>query len=198
MYLSITDEETGFTVPHVTLTSFNKNVNQSHGHESRSTSTVLDINEIQDEDSLKNSIKTIWQLMLMILAVLVFLALVYLGKCVRRQFTSRTHQVGLTNTATPNVMLNENNQIEGWYEQIQDAEHEDSGRYLTPACNESGTLGPHPNQETIKEQIELVSIALMPGPSNDNVQKGEKASDKNDIYENTVKEYDDLYISPCV
>lgn len=194
----ITDEETGVTVPHVTLTSFSKYVNQSHGFESKSTSAVLDINETQDEDSLKNSIKTIWQLMLMILAVLVFLALVYLGKCVRRQFTNRTHQVSHTNTPTPNVMLNENHQIEGWYEQIQDAEHEDSGRYLTPACNESRTIGPLPNQETIEEKIELVSISMMPGPSNDNVQKRENTSDKNDIYKNTVKEYDDMYISPCV
>lgn len=134
----------------------------------------------------------------MILAVLVFLALVYLGKCVRRQFTYRTHQVSLTNTATPNVMLNENHQIGGWYEEIQDAEHEDSGRYLTPGCNESGTIGPNPNQETIEEKIELVSISMMPGPSNDNAQKRENASDKNDIYKNTVKEYDDMYISPCV
>lgn len=194
----ITDEETGFTVPHVTLTSFSKYVNQSHGFESKSTSTVLDINETKDEDSLKNSIKTIWQLMLMILAVLVFLALVYLGKCVRRQFSLRTHQVSNTNTATPNVMLNENHQIEGCYEQIQDAEHEDSGRYLTPACNENSTVGSCPNQETIEEKIELVSIAMMPGPSNDNVQKREKASDKNDMYKNTVKEYDDMYISPCM
>lgn len=194
----ITDEETGFTVPHVKQTSFSKYDNRSHGFESRSTSTVLDVNETQDEDSLKNSIKTIWQLMLMILAVLVFLALVYLGKCVRRQFTNRTHQVSLANTATPNVMLNENHQMEGWYEQIQDAEHEDSGRYLTPACNESGPIGRRPNQEKIEEKIELVSIAMMPGPSNDNVQKRENASDKNDTFKNTVKEYDDMYISPCV
>lgn len=134
----------------------------------------------------------------MILAVLVFLAIVYLGKCVRRQFTNRTHQVSLTNTATPNVMLNENHQIEGWYEEIQDAEHEDSGRYLTPGFNESGTIGPNPNQETIEEKIELVSISMMPGPSNDNAQKRENASDKNDVYKNKVKEYDDIYISPCV
>lgn len=194
----IADEETGFTVPHVTLTSFSKYVIQSHGFESRSTSTVLDINEKKDEDSLKNSIKTIWQLMLMILAVLVFLAVVYLGKCVRRQFTSRTPQGSHTNTATPNIMLNENHQIEGCYEQIQDAEHEDSGRYLTPACNESGTVGPCPNQETIEEKIELVSIAMMPGPSNDNVQKRKKASDNKDMYKNTVKEFDDMYISPCM
>lgn len=190
----ITDEETGFTVPHVKLTSFSKYVNQSHGFESRSTSTVLDINKTQDEDSLKHSIKTIWQLMLMILAVLVFLALVYLGKCVRRQFTSRTHQVGLTNTATPN----ENHQIEGWYEQIQDSEHEDTRRYLTPICNESEKSGPRPNHETNEEKIELVYIPMMPGPSNDNVQKRENASDKNDIYKKTLTEYDDTYISPCV
>lgn len=194
----ITDEEKGFTVPHVTLSSFSKYINQSYDFESKSTSTVLDFNEAKDEDSLKNSIKTIWQLMLMILAVLVFLALVYLGKCVRRQFTSRTHQMSHTNTATPNVMLNENNQIEGCYEQIQDAEHEDSGRYLTPACNESGTVDPCPNQETIGEKIELVSIAMIPGPSNDNVQKKEKASDRIDMYKNTVNEYDDMYISPCM
>lgn len=194
----ITDEEKGFTVPHVTLTSFSKYINQSYDFESRSTSTVLDINETKDEDSLKNSIKTIWHLMLMILGVHVFLALVYLGKCVRRQFTSRTHQVSHTNTATPNVMLNEIHQIEGFYEQIQDAGHEDSGRYLTPACNENSTVGTCPNQETIEEKIELVSIAMMPGPSNDNVQKREKANDKNDIYKNTVKECDDMYISPCM
>lgn len=130
----------------------------------------------------------------MILAVLVFLALVYLGQCVRRQFTNRTLQMSHTNTPTPNVMLNENHQIEGWYEQIQDAEHEDSGRYLTPACNESWPIGRRPNQEKVEEKIELVSIAMMPGPSNDNVQKRENESDKND----TVKEYDDMYISPCV
>lgn len=194
----ITDEKTGLTVPHLTLTSFSKYINQSYDFDSRSTSTILDINETKDEDSLKNNIKTMWQLMLMILAVLVFLALVYLGKCVRRHFTSRTHQVSHTNTATPNVMLNENHQIEGCYEQIQDAEHEDSGRYLTPACNESSTFGPCPIQETIEEKIELVSISMLPGPSNDNVQKRENASDKNDIYNNTVKEYDDTYISPCV
>lgn len=193
----ITDEEKGFTVPHLTLTSFSKYISQSYDFESRSTSIVLDINETKDEDGLKNSIKTIWQLMLMILAVLVFLALVYLGKCVRRQFTSRTHQVSHTNTATQNVMLNENNQIEGCYEQIQDAEHEDSGRYLTPACNENSTVGSCPNQKTIEEKIDLVSIAMMPGPSNDNVQKKENASDKN-MYKNTVKEFDDMYISPCM
>lgn len=111
----------------------------------------------------------------MILAVLVFLAVVYLGKCVRRQFTSRTPQGSHTNTATPNIMLNENHQIEGCYEQIQDAEHEDPGRYLTPA-NESGTVGPCPNQETIEEKIELVSIAMMTGPSNDNVKKKKRKS----------------------
>lgn len=117
-----------------------------------------------------------------------------------RQFTSRTHQVSHTNTATPNVMLNENHQlqIEGCYEQIQDAEHEDSGRYRTPACNESNTFGPCSNQETIEEKIELASIAMMPGTSNDNVQKREKARDKNNMNKNTVNEYDDMYISPCV
>lgn len=193
--MCITDEEAGFTVPHVTLTSFSKYVNHSYDFESSSTSTVFDINEKKDEDSLKNSITTMWQLMLMILAVLVFLVLVNLGKCIRRQFTSRTHQVSHTNTSTPNVMLNENHQTEGCYEQIQDAENEDSGRYLTPACNESGTVDPCLNQETIGEKIELVSIA---GPSNDNVQKKEKASDRIDMYKNTVNEYDDMYISPCM
>lgn len=191
----ITDEKTGFTAPHLTLTSFSKYINQSYDFESRSTPTVLDINETKDEDSLKNSIKTIWQLMLMILAVLVFLALVYLGKCVRRQFTSRTHQVGPSNTATS--MLNENHQIESCYEQIQDAEHEDSGRYLTPACDESRAAGTCPNQETIEEKIELLSVAMTSGLSNDNVPKKEKPSDKH-MYENTVKEYDDMYISPCM
>lgn len=192
----ITDEKTGFTVSHLTITSFSKYINQSYDFESKSTSSVLDINETKDEDSLKNSIKTIWQLMIMILAVLVFLALVYLGKCVRRQFTSRTHQVGPTNTATS--MLNENHQIESCYEQIQDAEHEDSGRYLTPACDESRTAGTCLNQETIEEKIELLSVAMTSGLSNDNVLKKEKASDKHDMYENTVNEYDDMYISPCM
>lgn len=101
----------------------------------------------------------------MILAVLAFLALVYLGKCVRRHFTSITHPVSHTNTAKPNVTLNENHQIKGCYKQIQDAEHEDYG------CYESCTFGPCPDQETIEEKIELASIAMMPGPSNDNVQK---------------------------
>lgn len=62
----ITDEKTGFTVSHLTITSFSKYINQSYDFESKSTSTVLDINETKDEDSLKNSIKTIWQLMIMI------------------------------------------------------------------------------------------------------------------------------------
>lgn len=183
------------TVPHATLVSFDKNVTQSNHFKSKSTSTVPDINEVWDGNSLKSRINTIWQMVLIILAVLMLLAFGYLGKCVHRHLTSSTQPVSHTNTMTPNETLNESHQLECRYEQIQEVEHNDSERYLTPVCDDTRIAGTCPDQETGVEKINPVSIAVP--ASNDKVPKREKTKDNN-MYENIVKDYDYMNVSPCM
>lgn len=195
----VTDKEERSTVPHGTFSSLDKYVHQSNHFELKSTTTIPYINESKDGDSLANSIKTIWQLILIILAILVIFACAYVVKCVRRQWMSRTLQVTHTNTVTLNAILNENHHTIGLYDQIQDVEHDGSERYLSPACDDTRIAGTCPDEETGVDKVDPVSIAVTYGSSNDEIPIEENVSEENDMHESSVvKGYDDLYITPCM
>lgn len=126
------------------------------------SSTIPAMTEVNIKNNLENRIQTMWQLMLMILAVLLMFALTYLGKCLHRQWTNRTVQVSNTNTTGPGLESNESRQIELYYEQIQDVvENDDRKLYLTAVCNEGhGTLISS-NQNTSSGKIDSVSNRSM-------------------------------------
>lgn len=151
----------------------------------KSTSTEIDVT--RGGDNLENRINIIWQLMLVILAVILVLAFSYIGKCVHRQWLS------VRNVTTHDLSLNENKQIESNYERVEDV---DSQCYLTAAYVDIRVAGNATNQE-----ISDPSIAVSLEPSNDMLQHRENASNYN-VHENSsekgVKEFDDLYIIPCL
>lgn len=166
----VTGTETSSANQHVTANNYDKHINQNTHLEEKQTSTVPKITEtiIKDRssifpditdknirDNLENRIQTMWQLMLMILAVLLVFALTYLGKCLHRQWTNRTVQVRNTNNSRPGLASNESRQIQLHYEQIQDLD--DRQLYLTAVSNESHGALIVSNQISSSEKIDSVS-----------------------------------------
>lgn len=137
--------------------------------------------------------------MFVMLAILVIFAFVYVVKCVRRQWISRTRPVSHTNTATLNEILYESYHTRCFYDQIEVVERNDSERYLTPACDDLYMKGNCPDRRSREETVELQSTSVTSGPLNDQTPYEGKVSEENDVHENKiVKDHDDLYITPCM
>lgn len=192
----ITDK--GTTYQHVEVTqSYEKYINKTGHFEMKSTSTNPEINDSSDKDSLKDMIKTTWKLMLIIFAVLTVLAFSYIGKCIYRQWTSRALQI--RNTAI--ITSRENNQTESHYERVQDVENGDPQSYQTPTDDNIHTNSNVLNQGTGSEKIDLASINISLGSSNEESTHRESVSESH-MYENepdrNLTKPCDLYITPCM
>lgn len=128
------------------------------------------------------------------------LAFTYIGKCLHRQWTSRSLQLGNTNTSAPELALNTRNEIECFYEQIQNIEYEDPERYLTAAQDDSNSDGTNNSQE----KIDAVSIKSIGPPieQSNNDPLNRKSKTENVMYENQpntgVRENDGLYLTPIM
>lgn len=188
MYLFI-GEGAISTVPIEPVSNFDKIVYSTHHLKGKGTSIITKSIETNIGGKLENRIQTIWQFMLIILAVLSVLAFTYLGKCLHRQWTSRAVQVSNTRTSSPDIALDVSNRIE--YEQIQNVEYEDPERYLTVANDDSQGGGINHRQE----KMDSSSIR----PSNEEALNEEHKCE-NVMYENQsnkgVREADDLYLTP--
>lgn len=88
------------------------------------------------------------------------------------------------------------NEIECFYEQIQNIEYEDPERYLMAAQDDSHRDGINSSQEKM-DDVSFKSIGPSIAPSND-----EPLINENVFYENQskngVRETDGLYLSPIV
>lgn len=124
------------------------------------------------------------------------LAFTYIGKCLHQQWASRSLQVSNANTSAPESALNMQNEIECFYEQIQNIEYEDPERYLTAAQDDSHRDGINSSEEKM-EEVSIKSIEPSIAPSND-----EPLISENVFYENQsnngVRETDGLYLSPII
>lgn len=136
-YFSIADKEATHTVSHIAVISSDTHVDILSFLIKESTPTIQDITEPNFGENwnqgLENRIQTNWQLMLIILGVLLVLTFTYLGKCVHRHCTSRNFKVSNTKTAGPDMTLDQINQIETFYERVQDIEYDEPERYLAAA-----------------------------------------------------------------
>lgn len=151
------------------------------------SSIFPDITDKNRRDNLENRIQTMWQLMLMILAVLLVFALTYLGKCLHRQWTNRTVQLRNTNNSRPGLASNESRQIQLHYEQIQDLD--DRQLYLTAVSNEShGAL----SNRSIRSNLELSSEEDL---SSENVSVNVRFDNQRDSVQ---RETSGLYITPIL
>lgn len=144
---------------------------------------------------LENRIQTNWQLMLIILAVLIILTSTYVGKCVYRHWTSRNVRVTNINTAEPDITLRENDQIMSHYEQVQDAEYNETVRYLTAASDDMHDDGDFSYQNAIPEKTNAVSNNIMVEQTQDKSLSGQNFTFEN---QPDKKETNDLYITPCM
>lgn len=189
----ITGNVISSTVPHsaVTVTEV---LNRTDHLEERSTSTILKITDTNIGTILEHRIQTNWQFMLIITCVIIILTTSYLGRCVYRQWKSRTHQ-GNTNTAALNMAINENPQIQYFYDEIQNVEYEDPERYRTLACDDNSGNG----KNTSQVKMYSVSIRSSLEPSTDEPLNGNHVSE-NRMYENLpkieIRECNDLYLTP--
>lgn len=181
------DKEIKSTFPLATFPSFDKHVNQTAQFQVKSTSTEIDVT--RRGDHFEKRINIIWQLMLVILAVILVLAFSYLGKCVHRQWVS------VRNVTTHDISLNENKQTESNYERVVDV---DSQCYLTAAYVD---VREFEAGNTTNKDIPDGSVVVSLDPSNDVLQYRETPSN-NDMHENSsergAKEFDNLYITPCL
>lgn len=119
-----------------------------------STKIVPEITDTNTDNILEHRIQTNWQFMVIITCVLIALVILYLGRCVHRQWTSRVHQVSNTNTEVPNTAVNESHQIKFFYDEIQNVEYEDPLRYRTVECDDNNEN----SMTTSREKIDSVSI----------------------------------------
>lgn len=196
----ITGQDEISTVSIVFVSSFDKIVSSTHHMGGSRTLTIPKNIETNIGGNLENRIQTIWQFILIILAVLSLLAFTYIGKCLHRQWTSRTLQISNTNTSAPESALNMRNDIECFYEQIQNIEYEDPERYLTAAQDDSHRDGINNSQEKI-DAVSIRSIGLSIEPTN-NEPLNRESNSENVMYENQpnkgVREDDGLYLTPIM
>lgn len=164
------------------------------------TLTIPKIIETNNGGNLENRIQTIWQFILIILAVLSLLAFTYIGKCLHRQWTSRSLQLGNTNTSAPELALNTRNEIECLYEQIQNIEYEEPERYLTAVQDDIHIDGINNSQEKI-DAVSIESIEPSIEQSNNDPLNRESKTE-NVMYENQpntgIRENDGLYLTPIM
>lgn len=181
----IIEQETTATEQIIVVSNSDNIFNSKHHFEGRSTLTISKFTKPNIDGNLENRIQTIWQFVLIMLAVFSGLAFIYLGKCVHRQWTSRSLQISNTNTSAPESALNVSNQIECLYEQIQNIEYEDPERYLPALHDDSRVDGMNVSQE----KMIFVSISSLEPPNEEDV-----------MYENQpnsgIREIDDPYLTP--
>lgn len=156
IYFSIADKEATHTVSHIAVTSSDKHGDILSYLIKESTPTIQDITEPNFGENLnqglEHRIQTNWQLMLIILGVLLVLTFTYLGKCVHRQCTSRNFKVSNTKTAGPDMTLDQINQIETFYERVQDIEYDEPERYLAAANDDIHGRGTIQNLDSSLEK----------------------------------------------
>lgn len=190
----IIEQETTATEQIIVVSNSDNIFNSKHHFEGRSTLTISKFTKPNIDGNLENRIQTIWQFVLIMLAVFSGLAFIYLGKCVHRQWTSRSLQVGNTNTSAPESALNVSNQIECLYEQIQNIEYEDPERYLPALHDDSGGDGMNISQE----KMISVSISSLKPPNEEALCEEHKSEYV--MYENQpnsgIREIDDPYLTP--
>lgn len=196
----ITGQDEISTASIVSVSSFDKIVSSTHHMGGSRTLTISKNIETNIGGILENRIQTIWQFILIILAVLSLLAFTYIGKCLHRQWASRSLQVSNTNTSAPESALNMRNDIECIYEQIQNIEYEDPERYLTAAQDNSHRDSINNSQEKI-DTVSLRSIGSSIEPTNNEPLNRESYSE-NVMYENQpnkgVREDDGFYLTPIM
>lgn len=107
-YVFITGQGAISTEPIVAIIDFDNIVYSTHQMEEKSTFTIPKITESNIRGNFENRIQNIWQFMLIMLAVFSVMALTYLGKCVHRQWTSRSLQVSNIRTSSPNKHRTQN------------------------------------------------------------------------------------------
>lgn len=194
----ITGDEISSTVSHSAVTVIKVLNCTNHLEERRSSSIPETVTNI--ENILEHRIQTNWQFMVIITCVLIALTIGYLGRCVHRQWKSRVPQVSNRNTAAQNTAFDENHQIEIFYDEIQNTDYEDPGRYRTVEFdNNSGNV-----INTSQEKMDSVSIIPVKSslePSTDQAFNG-KYESETFIYENQPelekREIDDLYLTPTM
>lgn len=165
-----------------------------------STTKISKITDPNTDNILEHRIQTNWQFMVIITCVLIALTILYLGRCVHRQWISRIHQVSNTNTAVPNAAINESHQIEFFYDEIQNVEYEDHWRYRTIECDDNNGNSTNTSQEKI-ESVSIIPIRSSLEPSTDEALTGEHVSE-NTVYENQpeieIRKSGDLYLTPIL
>lgn len=165
--------------------------------EEKSTLTFPKITESNIRVNLENRIETIWQFMLIMLAVFSILAFTYLGKCVHRQWKSRSLQVNNTRSSAPDIALTVSNEADYKYDEIQNVEYEDPERYLSATPNDTSSCASGINNSQGKMDIGPIRplLPLLNEESSDEAQKWEKI-----MYENQSnkgeRETEDLYLTP--
>lgn len=161
--------------------------------EEKSALTIPKISESNIGGNLEVRIQNIWQFMLIMLAVFSVLVLTYLGKCVHRQWTSRSLQVSNIRTSSRDIALNVSNQTDCKYEETQNVEYEEPERYLSAVPNDSSTSGIN-NQG----KVDTGPIRPLPQPLNEELTEEQKLEKV--MYENQSnkgeRETEDLYLTP--
>lgn len=172
------------------------------------TSPFPDTTKINEGGNLEHGIRTLWQLMSILIGVLILIAFAYLGKCVYRHLTLRALQVINAPTSERNIVtaFNESRQTECFYEQILEVGHNDAQRYLTASRDDMLEKGIFPYQNITSEKMDTVTVSIRPNRSSfemstDETQPGENLN-KSYTYENLpdngVREIDDFYLTPSI
>lgn len=200
-WISIADKEATHTVSRIAVTSSDKHVDILSYLIKESTPTIQDITEPNFGENLnqglEHRIQTNWQLMLIILGVLLVLTFTYLGKCVHRHCTSRNFKVSNTKTAGPDMTLDQINQIETFYERVQDIEYDEPERYL--AADDIHGRGTIQNLDSSLEKKEPMFINVVVEQTQDTALNAENVIEKNEYAnQQASEETNDLYITPCM
>lgn len=184
-FVSITVNEDSYTA--------NTTSDQISNLELNSISTTVENTEQTVKENLENRIHTIWQLILIILGVLVVIASTYLGNCAYQHWASRIRHISNANTAAPNIVHNESQQSDCFYEQIQHLEYEEPQRYCVAMCDENcgtGIITMNPVSLTsYRSSMELSTL-------------NEEPVSENAIYQNQpdrgIRDTNDLYLTPTM
>lgn len=202
IYFSIAGKEATHTVSHIAVTSSDKHVDILSYLIKESTPTIHDITEPNFGENLnqglENRIQTNWQLMLIILGVLLALTFTYLGKCVHRHCTSRNFKVSSTKTAGPDVTLDQINQIETFYERLQDIEYDEPERYLAAANDDIHGRGTIQNLDSSLEKKEPVVNVVVEQTQNTALNAKNVIEKIEYANQQASEETNDLYITPCL
>lgn len=187
--MTFSDSEGSSTVQQKRIINGNKHLDHTYHYEEYVASTIRTDIETRNKDiwnyGRENQIKSMWKMILIILVVLIALASFYLGRCVHRQLTSKCLQI--KHTSTPSTTLNETNQIESYYERVQDVEYSSSQRYLSAVCD---TDNPEADNLHFQETIGIKRKPVIIG------EMKEVSTNENQLHSGE-SEMEDMYINPC-